>query len=202
MDLPAQPAGASAVARPRTWWRHLLEALFGRGDLGWSPIPAAFALIAVGVFGVIPIVIYSSAVGGSAGSSVLSLSILLGLASLLVGGLVGFLFGVPRRLQGNDPANVGYAGNTNLEQISDWLTKILIGVGLTQILQIPGQLERLAAFLAPALGNQSSSQAYALALLAYFTVAGFLIGYMSTRLLVTRAFEMADDIGQAPKGNT
>ncbi len=27
---------------------------------------------------------------------------------------------------------VNYRSNTNLEQISDWLTKILVGVGLTQ----------------------------------------------------------------------
>lgn len=173
----------------------MLQALFGLGVL-WSPIHAAFAVAIVIVVGTIPIAIYAWALAGNVGSVVFSLALLLGLAALLGGGLIGFLFGVPRQLQearaASDPGTVGYAGNTNLEQISDWLTKILVGVGLTQILQIPGQLVRLAAFLAPALGNQSSSQVFALGLLGYFSVAGFLIGYLSTRLLLGRAFEQAD----------
>jgi len=53
---------------------------------------------------------------------------------------------VPRSLQEVPSANgqPGYSGNTNLEQISDWLTKILVGVGLTQLREIPGQVQRLA----------------------------------------------------------
>lgn len=174
----------------------LLQALFGLGRLGWSPIPAMFAVSTVIVIGVIPMAVYSWALVGNAGPAVFSLALLLGLAALLGGGLIGFLFGVPRKLQetrpAGDPGTPGYAGNTNLEQISDWLTKILVGVGLTQILQVPGQLQRLAAFLAPALGDQPSSQVFALGLLGYFSVGGFLIGYLSTRLLLTRAFEQAD----------
>jgi hypothetical protein len=73
----------------------------------------------------------------------------------------------------------------------------LVGVGLTQILQIPGQLQRLTAFLAPALGNQPSSQIFALGLIGYFSIAGFLIGYLTTRLLLGRAFIMADEVGAA-----
>ena len=119
---------------------------------------------------------------------------------------VGFLFGVPRQLQearqAGDPSTPGYAGNTNLEQISDWLTKILVGVGLTQILQIPGQIQRLTSFLAPALGNESSSQVFALGLLGYFSIAGFLIGYLSTRLLLARAFEQADGLALGIKDTT
>ena len=71
----------------------------------------------------------------------------------LVGGVVGLLFGIPKSV--SDPAvapippkldtvagdsdapdtraRSSYAVNTNLEQISDWLTKIMVGVGLTQV---------------------------------------------------------------------
>jgi hypothetical protein len=159
----------------------------------WSPIHATFSVTAIIGIGLIPMAIYAWGLPGNVGPAVFSLALLLGLAALLAGGLIGFLFGVPRKLQEARPANeLGYAGNTNLEQISDWLTKILVGVGLTQILQIPGQLQRLTGFLAPGLGNQSSSQVFALSLLGYFSVGGFLIGYLSTRLLLARAFVQAD----------
>jgi len=106
----------------------------------------------------------------------------------LAGGFAGFLFGVPK-VAANRAST--FRGNTNLEQVSDWVTKILIGVGLTQILQIPGQVHRLIAFLAPALGAQPNSQVFALGLVGYFSIAGFLIGYLTTILLLGRAQEEA-----------
>jgi hypothetical protein len=54
-------------------------------------------------------------------------------------------------------------------------------------------VQRMIAFLAPALGGQASSQVLALALIVYFSVAGFLIGYVSTRLLLGQAFGRADE---------
>lgn len=87
--------------------------------------------------------------------------------SLTVGGLIGFLFGIPRALAAApdvaapvDPQNEapapavarrshsGFSHNTNLEQISDWLTKIIVGVSLVQARDIAeeiGALSRLAA---------------------------------------------------------
>ncbi|HKB32302.1 MAG TPA: hypothetical protein VKF16_00390 [Candidatus Dormibacteraeota bacterium] len=182
-------------------WGSFGRALLGLGTLAWSPVPALFGVVGVILIGLVPIGLYSNAIGGKSGPSIFSLALLLGLAALMGGGLVGFLFGVPRRLQeagpANGPVSQGWVGNTNLEQISDWLTKILVGVGLTQILQIPGQLQRLTAFLAPAFGNQPSSQIFALGLLGYFSIAGFLIGYLTTRLLLGRAFIMADELDAA-----
>jgi hypothetical protein len=71
--------------------------------------------------------------------SVASVSLLLAGASTFVGGLLGFLFGIPRTLQqeganapveanaaaasGSAASRIEYRINTNLEQISDWLTK-------------------------------------------------------------------------------
>jgi hypothetical protein len=184
------------------WWQTFGSALLGLGTLAWSPVPALFGVLGVILLGLLPIWLYSSSFAGSMAYSVFSLALLLGLASLTGGGLVGFLFGVPRRLQEASiakTANDRYVGNTNLEQISDWLTKILVGVGLTQILQIPTQLQRLTTFLAPALGDQPSSQIFALGLLGYFSIAGFLIGYLATRLLLGRAFLEADEIPTEPE---
>src|ERR1700722_12912182 len=87
--------------------------------------------------------------------SVFSYGALLSLAFASMGGLVGFLFGIPRQLQ-QTATNAGNADDskvdqreeprplaTNLEQVSDWLTKIFFGAGLTQLVKLPSQLKLL-----------------------------------------------------------
>ncbi|NHM08030.1 hypothetical protein G4D82_12430 [Flavobacterium sp. CYK-4] len=63
------------------------------------------------------------------------------------GGLTGFLFGIPKIIQSNhldakaeDIRETDVIHNDNLVQISDWLTKIIVGVGLTQLNTIPKSL--------------------------------------------------------------
>jgi pYEATS domain-containing protein involved in immunity len=138
-------------------------------------------------------------------------------ASLLIGGLLGFLFGIPRTLQNvnstgprnvdnANPANSGqkqtppapapaetdYQANTNLEQISDWLTKILVGVGLTQVRQISTKMYEVAGAVAGALGSPGGNRSFALSLMVYFLIVGFLFSYLWTRLYLPGAFREAD----------
>jgi hypothetical protein len=87
---------------------------------------------------------------------------------------------------------IDYRVNTNLEQISDWLTKILVGVSLTQIAEIRDGLVSLTAFAAQGLGPQSQGQVFAFALLSYSAVLGFLFGYLWTRLFLAGALRVAD----------
>ena len=135
--------------------------------------------------------------------------ILVGGASATFGGLLGFLFGIPRTLQqeATSPsivASEGEAGdekrmpetnyrpNTNLEQISDWLTKILVGVGLTQITVIPGKLVAIASSIATEFGNARGSRTFALTVILFFLICGFLFSYLWTRLYLPGAFRQAD----------
>jgi hypothetical protein len=114
-------------------------------------------------------------------------------AALLIGGIVGFLFGIPKALQQEGTrAGVSYQGNTSLEQISDWLTKILVGVGLTQITALPGALQRYADYASIGLGSFPSSGIFSLALLIYFLVCGFLISYLWTRVYLPRELVQSD----------
>src|ERR1051326_3222362 len=90
--------------------------------------------------------------------------ILVAFASMSVAGVLGFLFAIPRVLPeaGNFADREGGIGpksetyrmhiNTNLEQISDWLTKIAVGIGLSQLSNLPGMINRAATFMAPAFG--------------------------------------------------
>jgi hypothetical protein len=186
-------------------------------------------LIAFGIaalIGLLGIVVFSLQIGTEAlkatsanTGSVVSLGLLIAGASLLIGALLGFLFGIPRTLQaegapearrvdvnvtsnagaggGNGAASdvsssVSYRVNTNLEQISDWLTKILVGVGLTQIGEIPTALGQLSAYFKLGLGNTDSAGIFGLALFLYYLVCGFLFGYLMTRIYLAGAFRQAD----------
>ena len=145
-------------------------------------------------------ILYSLQSAGLAqGLSVEGTALAVGGAALLAGGLLGFLFGIPKKLQqdtqsqsGNGGQGVAYQGNTNLEQISDWLTKILVGVGLTQLASIPATLSKYADFTAPGLGNFVGAKVFAIALLLYFLIGGFLFIYLWTRWYLAGTFSQAD----------
>jgi hypothetical protein len=80
------------------------------------------------------------------------------------------------------------AVNTNLEQISDWLTKIIVGVSLVNSDRVGHVMFGIADEMANSFGGPGS-RSLALATLTYFSVVGLLGGYLLTRLFLQRAFE-------------
>lgn len=80
------------------------------------------------------------------------------------------------------------AVNTNLEQISDWLTKIIVGVSLVNSERVGQAMLGIATEMASSFGGPGS-RSLALAILTYFSVIGLLGGYLLTRLFLQRAFE-------------
>jgi len=133
------------------------------------------------------------------------------LAWLTIGILVGFLFGVPRVLQEDRPTTPprsledtdgpSVAGrsspyqmrvNTNLEQISDWLTKIIVGIGLVELRRIPEALNQSSEYIAKGFGTLPGAQALATGIIVYFSILGFLGGYLITRIYLAGAFGRAD----------
>jgi len=119
---------------------------------------------------------------------------LLAAAASMLGGLVGFLFGIPRALQGAD-GNSSLV-NTNLEQISDWLTKILVGVSLTQLTELPTKLWNAAELVAPIFAPLEEAEAIAATVIVSFAILGFFAGYLCTRLFLTIALLRADRLAQ------
>src|SRR5260370_6660853 len=91
----------------------------------------------------------------------LFIELLVGAGAISVGGLLGFLFGMPRgpvtsltpQEDGNSEPSVRYQPSNNLEQVSDWLTKILIGVGLVELRQLGGALNALGHAVESSLKN-------------------------------------------------
>jgi hypothetical protein len=120
--------------------------------------------------------------------------------AVLVGAVVGFLFGVPRRRrteavvsQDQQPRldSDAYRPNTNLEQISDWLTKIIVGIGLTQIPAIVAFFEGVARRAGPAFGDWPSGQIIAISLVIHYLLVGFFQGFLLAYLWLPGAFERA-----------
>jgi hypothetical protein len=130
--------------------------------------------------GVLAIVAYAGALHSW---SVFAYGIAVGGAAILAGGLVGFIFGIPRSASSNQPPTAGeqYQDNSNLEQISDWLTKILVGVGLVQLGRVPNGLSHLASAMKPGFGDQASSAGFGLAIVLFYAGTGFMYLYLWTR---------------------
>jgi hypothetical protein len=129
--------------------------------------------------------------------SVLAAGVILAGASLMVGTFLGFLFGLPRTLD-RPASKASLATNTNLDQISDWLTKILVGLGLVQLGRVTSGISHLAEVASPGLGEAPGAETFAVGLLVYSAVNGFLLGYLWTRIVVSgRLKEAADELTRA-----
>lgn len=169
-------------------------------------------LAATSVVGFGASVIYSMQFSSVRFLGILGTAVVISLSALVAGAAIGFLFGIPRgrrnELPPARPEPDGASGvespasepvvqpavvvNTNLEDISDWLTKILVGVGLTQLGAIGGALGRLSRGLSPALGATDSSATFAMALVISYLSIGFLFGYLWTRFYIGVAFQRAE----------
>ena len=166
-----------------------------RGLMAWiSSIPQLFsfswlyAIPLICLSGVGGILIYISQVPGGARWSTFGTALAIGSAAFFVGGLVGFLFGIPRAVQGSTPSAgvTDYQANTNLEQVSDWLTKIIVGLGLVQIGHIVPALTKFAESIKAPLGGLASSGAFGLGLAISYTLLGFFWLYLWSRSLLAR----------------
>src|SRR5947209_3690129 len=128
-------------------------------------------------------------------------------ACLTAGAAIGFLFAVPKILQAEQPSSdtrdpaaplsssYHLQVNTNLTEISDWLTKIIVGLGLINLTKMPGNLDHLARTLANGLKgapNDAAPFAFAYGLIICFSISGFLFGYITTRLFLASAISRAD----------
>jgi hypothetical protein len=112
-------------------------------------------------------------------------------AALSVGGLLGFLFGMPRgRIkevssdeQPRTDASIDYQPSNNLEQISDWLTKILIGVGLVELKELVGILRAIGQAVEGSFaGALTGTIVITQAVLVMFVVLGFYVSFLWTRI--------------------
>lgn len=85
--------------------------------------------------------------------------------------------------------------NSNLVEVSDWLTKIIVGVGLIEMKTLPATARGVAAFIAPSLAiAPDTAQAVVSGIMLFFSVHGFLIGYLLTRIYLSIMIQRADSL--------
>ncbi|GAB5418859.1 MAG: hypothetical protein Crog4KO_01600 [Crocinitomicaceae bacterium] len=133
------------------------------------------------------------------------LLLMIALASTFCGVFFGLLFGVPKL---NDKFNPStdynkkhkYMPNTNLEEMSDWLTKILVGVSLTQLTVLPDFFKGLSMDILSDVDKNNFgmdlSHAIVISTIIYFLIVGFLIGYLYTRLFLPNLLAIMEDKDQ------
>ena len=192
---PQAPPPNTQTTQPRlSAWERLTEFFAdqdakGRQELKWS-VALLFGIF-VGLFLLLLFSWYSPPSRGH----VLAVVLISAGAAMAMGLLVGFIFGIPRAVQAdNSPGAKGpaFKANTNLEQISDWLTKIIVGVGLVQLATIPRKLQGLAAYFSGIFGEplagSASGNATVLLVFGYFGIFGFLLGYLWARIYLMKLF--------------
>ena len=147
----------------------------------------------LGILGIGVILVYVRQVPSGMEWSVFGTAVAIAGAAGLTGGIVGFLFGIPHTIQGTATPTDGpqYQGNTNLEQVSDWLTKIIVGVGLVEIGRALPSLARLGRNLKAPLGGLTSSSAFGLGLILSYLALGFLFLYLWARERLPRELQLA-----------
>jgi hypothetical protein len=136
---------------------------------------------------------------GSTFWSVVAVGLATAGAAMLSGVLLGFLFGLPRvavaargsKADAEDGS--GLETNSNLDEVSDWLTKILVGLGLVQLGRISHAVSGIGNELAPGFGALPGAKGFAVGLLLYSVIDGFLIGYIWTRVELSGLFRGAHE---------
>jgi hypothetical protein len=125
-----------------------------------------------------------------------------------VGALMGFIFAVPRvvaedgaKASGQSTKAKVLSTNTNLERISDWLTTMLVGVGLSQLTNLNGIFLQFRIFLSETAtvyvvdGKPSAGVLPAVGpfILVLGAACGFLFMYLLTRLVLVDFFKKSEE---------
>lgn len=149
--------------------------------------------------GVVAITTFAAGVAGlDKFTQALGVLLLVAAAASICGGLVGFMLGLPRTYSGAEEGKrpaPRILPNTNLEQISDWFTKVLVGIGLVEASTLANGVYQLAVSIQHGLDQSSAFAVGVIAIVVYYAAAGFLFGFLWTRLELGGAMHEADRLG-------
>jgi hypothetical protein len=186
----------------------------------------AVLLTAVGAAATIATLIFMAFAQFSGWVAAVGIGGLIVFVGISIGGLLGFLFSVPRILAKDSPSPTPpvaaptaaspstvsartalkrerlLSSNTNLERISEWLTTMLVGVGLTQIGSLDRAFGQFSYFLSRRAqvfelnGHYSAGALPAVGpfLLVCGLVSGFIFFYIYTRIYLSPLFQWVEEI--------
>jgi hypothetical protein len=125
------------------------------------------------------------------GVRIIFIGLLLSIATFVSGFFIGTLFGMPKR---NNEGDGDYSLNNSLVEISDWLTKIIVGLGLVNLKEIPVYLMSIGDFVSSSSGLKGVSiEIFTVTLVIYFGILGLYSGYNYMRLVLSEKYKKADD---------
>jgi hypothetical protein len=139
-------------------------------------------------------------------------------AAGLVGAFLGFLFGMPRDLSGRPapprpPEDIGAKtataankaaamesgrfawANNNLVEVSDWLTKIIVGIGLIEFRDIVPWVGEISTTAGAAAGfaDLHAQATFGVSVILASFVYGFLLAYIYARTIIAVIFAKAQN---------
>lgn len=125
------------------------------------------------------------------GGKILFIGITLGIAAFISSFFVGSLFGMPKR---NNKKGTYNSFNNSLVEISDWLSKIIVGLVLINLKEIPFYIFALVEYIRVA-SNYAGQllNVYTIGIIIYFGFLGLFIGYNYMRLVLSNKYKYADD---------
>jgi hypothetical protein len=169
----------------------------------WTSILAFLGICVISFL--LGVAAFSTAEGWRSSLGIGVTALLLAAAAWLVGSILGFLFGLPRaRLTdqvtvpgGPNPQGAAqpslsaarYLANANLIKVSDWLTTIVIGLGLVNLGKAVPALKNLAEALNEPLGASPYAGVVGLSLVVAGVIAGFMLAYLWTSMSVRQLLE-------------
>ena len=179
-----------------------LRSLLSVGDKDVSSvIKLLWLLISIGLLSLLaPAIVRWTSGDIKGGWMTIGTGLFLAGAATLLGSVIGFLFGVPRKnpqppVAGEkdhpNTTRTSYQPNTNLEQISDWLTKIIVGVGLVEINKIIALFRQIGHFAGPAFALSPSGEIIAVCICIHYLFVGFIQGFLLAYLWLPGAFARA-----------
>lgn len=125
----------------------------------------------------------------------LGMAFLVGAGAFMVAGLLGLIFGIPRFVAA--PEGRAYLANTNLEQISDWLTKILVGFGLAQASAAIAGLRDVGQLLGPGFtGRADGGDLIVWGLIVVNLPCGFYFFYVWARLYLPILLYLSEHVAE------
>lgn len=109
---------------------------------------------------------------------VFSLSIILSISFLSIGGFLGFIFGFP--IHKENGIKDKFERNSSLRQITDWLTKIIVGVTLVELKNIISVFSTLINKIGLLINTDKSITILVGSISIEFFIIGFILIYILT----------------------
>lgn len=184
----------------------------------WNVLAAFWATLGGGLIALL-LFSFAAPATWAIGFKVFAIGTLVTGAAAILGALFGFLFGLPRSfddvlLPAGDAARAGSAAieaaddaappvkaadpvvprraarsNNNLLEISDWLTKVIVGAGLVGLKDLTRWLGGVAQTIGAGAGLQADEgRVFGASLMMFFFGWGFLFVYIQTRTIISLIF--------------